>query len=203
MNELKKQFKLAKWDSILISVIVIAVGVLCIAMPDRSADVLCIVFGCSLLAIGITVFVKSVLYGGLFTSTAIVLSISITVTGIFCLVNPYVIQSILTVLFGLFILLDSAQGLADGIDCARAGISGWVILVITSALTMVLGIIIMFYTTFESVMIITGIALVVEGVRRLVITLTFSAKVNKAKKQLGKMVNEIYEEPLDENEENK
>ena len=203
MNELKKQFKLAKWDSILISVIVIAVGVLCIAMADRSADVLCIVFGCSLLAIGITVFVKSVLYGGLFTSTAIVLSISLTVTGIFCLVNPYVIQSILTVLFGLFILLDSAQGLADGIDCARAGISGWVILVITSALTMVLGIIIMFYTTFESVMIITGIALVVEGVRRLVITLTFSAKVNKAKKQLDKMVNEIYEEPLDENEENK
>ena len=203
MNELKKQFKLAKWDSILISVIVIAVGVLCIAMPDRSADVLCIVFGCSLLAIGITVFVKSVLYGGLFTSTAIVFSISLTVTGIFCLVNPYVIQSILTVLFGLFILLDSAQGLADGIDCARAGISGWVILVITSALTMLLGIIIMFYTTFESVMIITGIALVVEGVRRLVITLTFSAKVNKAKKQLDKMVNEIYEEPLDENEENK
>ena len=189
MNELKKQFKLAKWDSILISVIVIAVGVLCIAMPDRSADVLCIVFGCSLLAIGITVFVKSVLYGGLFTSTAIVLSISLTVTGIFCLVNPYVIQSILTVLFG--------------IACARAGISGWVILVITSALTMLLGIIIMFYTTFESVMIITGIALVVEGVRRLVITLTFSAKVNKAKKQLDKMVNEIYEEPLDENEENK
>ena len=203
MNELKKQFKLAKWDSILISAIVIAVGVLWIAMPDRSADVLCVVFGCSLLAIGITVFVKSVLYGGLFTSTAIVLSISLTVTGIFCLVNPYVIQSILTVLFGLFILLDSAQGLADGIDCARAGISGWVILVITSALSMVLGIIIMFYTTFESVMIITGIALIVEGVRRLVITLTFSAKVNKAKKQLGKMVNEIYEEPLDENEENK
>ena len=88
MNELKKQFKLAKWDSILISAIVIAVGVLCIAMPDRSADVLCVVFGCSLLAIGITVFVKSVLYGGLFTSTAIVLSISLTVTGIFCLVNP-------------------------------------------------------------------------------------------------------------------
>ena len=68
---------------------------------------------------------------------------------------------------------------------------------------MVLGIIIMFYTTFESVMIITGVALIVEGVRRLVITLTFSAKVTKAKKQLGKMVKEIYEEPLDENEENK
>ena len=199
MDDFKKQLKLAKWDSILISVITVAIGILCVVMPDRSADVLCIVFGCSLLAIGITVFIKSVLYGGLFFSTAIVFAISLTVTGIFCLVNPNVIQSILTVLFGLFILLDSARDFSDGIDCAKAGISGWVILIITSALSMVLGIVIMFYSSFEYVMIFSGIALIVEGVRRLVITITFSAKVNKAKKQLGKLVNEIYEEPPEEN----
>ena len=53
-----------------------------------------------------------------------------------------------------------------------------------------LGIVVAF-SNFETVMILAGIALIIEGLKRLIITLVCAGKIREAKKQLMNAANEI------------
>ena len=44
------------------------------------------------------------------------------------LLRPEVIQGLLTVIFGVFLVIDGMVTLQDGIDCARAKLGGWWVL---------------------------------------------------------------------------
>lgn len=187
MEEVRNVFKRAKWDSIITSILAILVGVLCIAMPNESGDVLCTVFGVSLLVVCVSMFVRYFAYERLFGEHLLILSIVTLALGIFCLVYPNTIKGILTVLFGLFIVVDSASSLSDSVYCAKADIKGWLLLFLLSLLTIVLGVAVMF-STFDTVVVFAGCSLIVEGVRRLVVTLVFNKRIKDAKKSLKEMM---------------
>lgn len=187
MEEVRNVFKRAKWDSIITSILAILVGVLCIAMPNESGDVLCTVFGVSLLVVCVSMFVRYFAYERLFGEHLLILSIVTLALGIFCLVYPNTIKGILTVLFGLFIVVDSASSLSDSVYCAKADIKGWLLLFLLSLLTIVLGVAVMF-STFDTVVVFAGCSLIVEGVRRLVVTLVFNKRIKEAKKSLKEMM---------------
>lgn len=190
MEKIKEFFKRAKWDSIIIAVLTVLVGILCVAVPSRIADVLCIVFGISLIAMSIAVFVRYFAYGKFLGEYFLVSAIVMLALGVFCLVYPNTIQGILTVVFGLFIIADSIESLTDSICCAKAKIKGWIVLLVISLITMVLGAIVMF-STFETVMIFAGCSLIIEGVRRFIVTCVFSSRIKQAKKQLQNLDDEI------------
>ena len=59
---MKEFFKKVKWDSIFISILTIALGILCVALPKTSGDAICIVFGCSLIAVGLMMFIRFFAY---------------------------------------------------------------------------------------------------------------------------------------------
>ena len=99
MEKIKEFFKKAKWDSIIIAILTVLVGILCIAVPSRVADVLCIVFGISLIAMSIAVFVRYFAYGKFLGEYLLVSAIVMLALGVFCLVYPDTIQGILTVVF--------------------------------------------------------------------------------------------------------
>lgn len=193
MEEIKKFFKKCKWDSIIISVLSIVLGIVCIVMPNRSADVLTIVFGCTLIAIGITLFVRFVSFDIVLGDRISMFAILMIILGVFCLIYPSTIQGILTVLFGLYIVVDSASTLNDSIYCARAKTKGWLVLFILSLLTMVLGVAVMF-SNFETVMIFAGISLIIEGIEHFVVTVVYSHKINEAKKNLKEIIIEPEED---------
>ena len=193
MEEIKKFFKKCKWDSIIISVLSIVLGILCIVMPNRSADVLTIVFGCTLIAIGITLFVRFVSFDIVLGDRISMFAILMIILGVFCLIYPSTIQGILTVLFGLYIVVDSASTLNDSIYCARAKTKGWLVLFILSLLTMVLGVAVMF-SNFETVMIFAGTSLIIEGIEHFVVTVVYSHKINEAKKNLKEIIIEPEED---------
>ena len=193
MEGIKKFFKKCKWDSIIISVLSIVLGILCIAMPNRSADVLTIVFGCSLIVIGITLFVRFVSFDIIIGDRISMFAILMIILGVFCLIYPNTIQGILTVLFGLYIVVDSASTLNDSIYCARAKTSGWLVLFILSLLTIVLGVAVMF-SNFETVMIFAGVSLILGGIEHFVVTIVYSRRISEAKKN----INEIIIEPEDD-----
>ena len=109
------------------------------------------------------------------------------ILGLFCLIYPNAIQGILTVFFGLFIVIDSISTLSESIYCAKTQIKGWPVLFVLSILTTVLGIAVMF-STFETVMIFAGCSLIIEGVKRFVLTLSFSHKIRQAKKEINKQL---------------
>lgn len=191
MENLKSYLKKIKWDSIVISILSVVLGILAIVMPSSLGNVLCYIFGSILIVIGMTEIVRYFMVDRLFGGYALFLGMILTILGIFCLTSTSLVQGIITVLFGLFILIDSLNSLTDSVICARMKVKGWVLMLILSLITAVLGVVVMF-GTFDIIMIIAGCSLILEGVRNLVITLVFSKKVNTAKKEFKKLYDEKF-----------
>ena len=183
MEEIKEFFKKCKWDSIIIAVMTVLVGILCVALPNESANVLCIVFGSALIVSGISLMVRYFAFDHLLGGQLLVMGVVFAIAGVFCIVYTDAIQSILTVIFGLIIVLDSLNSLSDSILCAKAKAGGWLWLLILSILTAILGVCVMF-SGFDTVMIFAGCSLIIEGVKRMVVTFAFSKKIRDAKKYL-------------------
>lgn len=191
MTELKKTLNRMKWDRILTAILAIVVGVLFIVLPNDSADVLCIVSGIMLIVAGIAALVGFILYGYLLGGHLLILGIALALAGVFCLVNPAVVKGILTVIFGIFVVVDGSVSIADSIDCARAHIGGWFVMLLLSIVTVVLGAVVMF-GTFDTVMIVAGISLVVDGICDLIMTFVFSHRIREAKKALREVADVLY-----------
>lgn len=189
---MKEFFKKLKWDSIIVSLLTIAIGVLCIVMPSEAGDVLLIIFGAMLIAIGATLFVRFFTTDRLFASHIMIMAVVSIVLGVMCLVQRSALQSILTILLGLYIVIDSLSSIGDSVYLCKAKVSEWFILFLLSLLSCGLGVVVMF-STFDTVMIFAGVSLLIEGVKRFALTLTFSNKIRSARKQFEKSMQDVIE----------
>lgn len=183
-------FKKLKWDSIIVAALTIILGLLCVILPKGSGTALTYIFGAALVAMGITAVVRYFWGLRLISDMSLVIGTLMITLGVFTLINPSAIQAILVVLLGVFIIIDSMTEISESIYCARANVSGWFWLFLASVLTLGLGIVVAF-SNFETVMILAGIALIIEGLKRLIITLVCAGKICEAKKQLMNAANEI------------
>ena len=116
MESIRGYFKALKWRSLIVAFSAILLGLLFILTPQASADVICYVAGILLLASGIAAVISYLASGRLFGSYALVSGIVLLVCGVFCLLRPEIIQGLLTVLFGVFLVIDGMMTLQDGVD---------------------------------------------------------------------------------------
>ena len=130
-------------------------------------------------------------YGFFFSGHALISGIALLLAGLFCIVNPNVVKDLLTVIFGIFIVIDGSTSIADSIECARAHVEGWVGMLILSVVTVVLGGLVMF-GPFDTVMIFAGISLIIDGICDIIMICVFSHKVREAKKILHDKDDVIY-----------
>ena len=68
-----------------------------------------------LIVAGIAALVGFILYGYLLGGHLLILGIALALAGVFCLVNPAVVKGILTVIFGIFVVVDGSVSIADSI----------------------------------------------------------------------------------------
>lgn len=197
MSEFVNTLKKAKWDSIVISVLTILLGLVYVLLPAESASIVTTLFGVAMILVGVTAFVRFCVLGGFLGGHLLVLAASTLIIGIFTLTRPAVAQDIVTIMLGIYIVIDSLDTIADGIVLASANIRGWIWMLITGFITAGLGAVIMFAANFTWVMIFAGVSLMVEGVRRLVVTLTMSGKVRQAKKDLREAAKQIDPDDYD------
>ena len=176
MGSIRSYFKCLKWRSLIIAFSAILIGLLFILTPQTSADVICYVAGILLLASGIAAVVSYLASGRLFGSYALVSGIVLLVCGVFCLLRPEVIQGLLTVIFGVFLVI-------DGMVTLQAKLGGWWVLAALAVITIALGCVILF-GKFDSIMLLAGISLIVDGVFDLIATLAFSKRVREARQKL-------------------
>lgn len=187
MSELKKKLKKLKWDSIVISIISIAVGVACVCFPASAGNALCLIAGIGLLIAGVTSFIRYVAFGGfLLGGYGLILSLTTVAVGSFCIARPETVARMLTVLIGVFIIVESAQAMSEGVACARIKMCGSAVMIICSAITLVLGVLLMFSGAFDAVMLFAGISLIIDGVKDFIFTLVFADRVKKARSELYK-----------------
>lgn len=183
MESIKNFFKKVKVSSIVVGLLSLIIGIVCIVAPQTSASVICTVFGIVLIAIAISQFVDFCRLGGILGGNLLVMSIALALLGILCLTRADIITGILTILLGIYIIVDASSSLADAFVCARASVPSWWILLVTSLAMEILGVVVMFSDP-ATVMVFAGVTLIVEGIRQLVITATFSSKVKQAKETL-------------------
>ena len=188
MESIRGYFKVLKWRSLIVAFSAILLGLLFILTPQTSADVICYVAGILLLASGIAAVISYLASGRLFGSYALVSGIVLLVCGVFCLLRPEIIQGLLTVLFGVFLVIDGMMTLQDGVDCARARLAGWWVPVLLGAVTIALGCVVLF-GKFDSIMLLAGISLIVDGVFDLIVTFAFSKRIRTAREKLRMYAN--------------
>jgi len=203
MESFKAFLKKIKWQNYLIAAILIFVGIFFVAAPSDSLIIVCRVIGALLLVAGIVALIVYFSGGMIFGSYAFLLGITLSCIGVYFLIRPNVVSNILTIVFGIAVMIDGFIKIQDAVDCARAKVKNWWILLIVSVLTIALGVFILLdpFTSQEALMIYAGVSLIVDGVLDIVTTAAFGNKVRKTMKKAEALSGkEVQEEEKEINE---
>lgn len=182
MSEIKKFFTKLKWEKLVTAIVAIVLGIVFVADPNGSGDAVCKVAGVAMIVLAAAMMIRYFTSAQLFPEN-LIFSAVLLLLGIFFIAKSGVVMTVLGLFFGIFLVIDGASKIRDGIDAAKAKMQGWWIWFILALLTIVLGVLVMFG---ESVMTLLGVSLIVDGVSDIVTTLWLSAGVRKVKKEIEK-----------------
>lgn len=182
MSEIKKFFTKLKWEKLVTAIVAIVLGIVFVADPNGSGDAVCKVAGVAMIVLAAAMLIRYFTSAQLFPEN-LIFSAVLLLLGIFFIAKSGVVMTVLGLFFGIFLVIDGASKVRDGIDAAKAKMQGWWIWFILALLTIVLGVLVMFG---DSVMTLLGVSLIVDGVSDIVTTLWLSAGVRKVKKEIEK-----------------
>mgnify|MGYP000481246233 FL=1 len=182
MSEIKKFFTKLKWEKLVTAIVAIVLGIVFVADPNGSGDAVCKVAGVAMIVLAAAMLIRYFTSAQLFPEN-LIFSAVLLLLGIFFIAKSGVVMTVLGLFFGIFLVIDGASKIRDGIDAAKAKMQGWWIWFLLALLTIVLGVLVMFG---ESVMTLLGVSLIVDGVSDIVTTLWLSAGVRKVKKEIEK-----------------
>lgn len=182
MSEIKKFFTKLKWEKLVTAIVAIVLGIVFVADPNGSGDAVCKVAGVAMIVLAAAMLIRYFTSAQLFHEN-LIFSAVLLLLGIFFIAKSGVVMTVLGLFFGIFLVIDGASKIRDGIDAAKAKIQGCWIWFLLALLTIVLGVLVMFG---ESVMTLLGVSLIVDGVSDIVTTLWLSAGVRKVKKEIEK-----------------
>lgn len=165
MDKLKQALKKLKIQASAAAIALIIIGLTFIIFRDTSLNVICYVAGALIMVWGVlclfAFFVTGITKGN---ASDLALGLTLVLVALILLIKPWVITSILTVLFGIALIVDGAVKLQQFVSMNKAKIkSRWAVLAF-AVVSLVLGILIVFDPFGSTIMIFAGIALIVAGV---------------------------------------
>lgn len=168
-----------KWGVIISSVIYIILGVVLIAFPTTSMDVLCYIGGGAAIAIGIF-FTISYFFRNPETSyfrDDLVIGVLAIMSGLVLVFKTDMVQTLVPILFGVFVTISGCRKLQDSVDLKRMGVEKWWVLLIVALVNIGLGVL-LFFEPFaaELLLILIGVGLVFSGLTDLIVTFILSNK---------------------------
>ena len=164
--------KTLKWDTITTSFIAIALGLLFIISPQLSADIINYVVGIAFGLTGLFNILYSLLGNVQVGGRSVISGIVFLILGIYICFYPDIVQKFLSLLIGLFLLLDAGTSLSFGITLMRSGVKGATPIVVVAYIILLLGIAVLF-CPFNFIVVLSGISLVVDGVFGIVLITCF------------------------------
>ena len=175
--------KKIKWMSLLMSLVYIGFGIVLLLYPGQIAEMICDLFGVGLIIYGIInivvyfmIDITESLYRNDFAAGVIKIMI-----GIMVIYRKEIFQELIPFLLAVAIIASGVYKLQDGIDAARIGYSqGW-LYIIMAAISIVLGLVILFnlVTARDMMLQAAGASLVYCGVTDLYSTLYLSGKIRR------------------------
>lgn len=150
------------------SLVYVVLGLVLILFPDLTTSLLCTAVGLLLLAYGLTAVISFFAQSGgsySFQFDMIVGVFAALLGGVF-LLWPHWILSFLPTIFGIYILIDGLTNLKRGLDMRSYGYAGWTTTLVLSAISLVLGAVILWnpFSTHLLLVRIIGASFLYEGV---------------------------------------
>ena len=179
------------------SVAFILVGLALLLWPEACLRVVCGLFGLVILMKGvgsIYSFLKAEVrgffsyFGWLFGAAAVAL-------GIFLLIRPQTVVSILPILVGLFVIMDGVMRVQSAFELRAAGYDRWWSLLILALVSVVLGAVMLWnpFGTVELLVMAIGVILMVEGALNLVGYIWAAIQLKGLKKAAQDMADQMQE----------
>lgn len=160
---LKNIWKAIRRDAVLVSLLSVAFGVVLLLHPGFTMTVVCRILGSVLLIAGLTGILSYFIRGGAFKPIAGTIQ---CLLGIWMLVWPGAIASLLPVAFGLILVCYGGSNLHTAMLIRQYGGNRWGIDVVMALITFIFGAIVVFnpFETAELLMRFIGVGLVYNGV---------------------------------------
>ena len=157
-------------DSLLVSIVLIVLSLFLIFKPGLSINIVMIALGCVLAFYGI---VQTISYFSHskeieFFNFQLVVGILCLLAGIVFIFNPSFINSILLLVIGVWVVIESITSLQLALNLKNTGSTNWLLILLLSILTFILGMIIVinpFQALEAAVSICGGLLLVSEVVK--------------------------------------
>ena len=144
------------------------IGIVLLVRPDETVQFISILCGVTVIMLGIGAWIY---YFTKFKSTILaILGTLAVIAGIILCVRYRSIVSAVIFLFGVFVLVEGIVDLISAIDAKRNDLKSWIVSVIMSAVTIILGLLVII-NPFDSVMVLTqllGAGLIVYAVMDLI-----------------------------------
>ena len=188
MLDIKAGMKKLKSGMTWMSVGYIVLGLILALMPTTSMLVVCYVLGGALLLFGLIRMVNYIRLGSwsiaYYDMSSVVLSLLI---GLLLVIKPDIFITLIPFLLGFLVMVDSAMHIQTSFELKSLGYKRWFVELILAAVTLVLGILMVFnpFSTANVFVIYLGVVLIVDGVMNLVDVFYVSHKIKKLKNEMN------------------
>lgn len=179
--------KKLKWNMVVMSAVYIALGAVLLLWPDTILDWICYVVGALVALSGVVQIVRFFaarerLY---FAPMTLTLGLVCLGLGLFLIVRSDIVQTVLPVVFGLFIVFDSVVRIQGALELRRCGYGNWWSGLALAALSVALGCVMIFNppAANNTLVMMIGVILIIEGVLNLVSILYTQTAVRRFMKK--------------------
>lgn len=157
------------------SLITLILGLILIIWPDLSGVLMCYMLGGALLLMGaaqLLIYIRGN-RTGLSNRFKMMMGIILALLGIWICAKPEIVLGLVPVVLGIVLILHAIQDISYILEIKNAGVERWWVALITTLVTMALGIFLVLhpFLAFEMAMIYVGIGLVYNGVSDLVLVI--------------------------------
>ena len=168
------------------AVLCIILGIVLMVYPDTSLTLVCQAVGVIVLVTGIG-FIISHIRGGLFSlfyKLDLILGLLFLILGVYILMNPWGLLSIIPVVFGVLLIYHGISDLGQAMELRKYEADRWWISIIIAVITIVLGVVIMSnpFGTIDMLMRIIGVCLIYDGLSNLLLVGKFSKSIRRFQK---------------------
>jgi len=178
-----KEVKQFSKSYVFVSALYVAFGILLLAWPAVSVKMIGTALGIAMVVLGITYgiiyFTKDNLSG--FLQMDLVIGIVCLAFGVFVLLNPKFLTSVLPFAMGIILLLGAVVKLQSTFSMKRLGFQKWYIVLICALVIVVLGIVLLCNPFGDEKQMLTyiGICLILDGLTNLVSLICIQMRVKK------------------------
>ena len=152
---------------VVLAILYVLLGLVLLLWPITVMDVLCYLTGGILLLYGVFAIVGFCRVEERRASSflALFLGIVAAAVGAVLLLQPALFQSILTIILGIYILIDGLLNLKRALELRRMEHGGWTIYLVLSLITVVLGLVVIFHPMLAGATLVQliGASLVYSG----------------------------------------